>query len=75
MYIEDPQVTFTRNYARLLKLYKKRTGRSENEFARRAGIPNGTHRCYKTGRRWPRPEILQKICEEFGIPVEMLFRR
>lgn len=75
IYVENPQVTFVRNLKKLLERYKKQTGKTVADFRRESGIPKMTLYFYQTGQRWPRPEHLQRLASELGVPVEMFFRR
>ena len=78
-YVEDPQITFTRNLNRIMRLYCQRNNISSKEFYRRmaaSGLINTmTFDYYLRGQRWPMPQKLQGLCEFLGVPVEMLFRR
>lgn len=78
MYIENPQTTFTRNLNKIIELYMERTGTSMRGIYRKVkagGMNTMTFDYYLRGERWPRPEQLQVLCETFGVPVEMFFRR
>lgn len=78
-YVEDPQITFTRNLNRIVRLYLERNNISMKEFYHRmaaSGLINTmTFDFYRRGERWPQAVPLRGLCEFLGIPVEMLFRR
>lgn len=75
IFVENPQVTLVRNLKRIMKKRLADTGHGLRQFAEASGISISTLRCYVYGTRWPRPEHLQRLCSELGIPVEVLFRR
>lgn len=75
IFVENPQVTLVRNLKRILKKRREETGHGLRHFAAASGISVSTLRCYVYGYRWPRPEHLQRLCSELGVPVEVLFRR
>lgn len=74
IWVEDPQVTMSRNVNTLLKKWK-RNGMSQAEFAKQSGISLTTLRLMRMGQVWPEPGTLMKVASTFGVPIEVLFRR
>lgn len=74
-YVENPRITFQRNFLRLLKMWCATTGLSMNEFGRRIGVCSAQLHYYKTGERAPSFDALGRMAEVMGVPVEMFFRR
>ena len=55
-----------------LKHYRKKTGLTSQEFAKRCNIPIGTYFSYEAGGRNPKSENLNAIAKTLGVNVEEL---
>lgn len=74
MYVENPRITFRRNFTKLLASYKEATGYGLRRFAKRCGMTDTMIYDFRTGRRYPSPESMQRLAEAFELPVEVFFR-
>ena len=74
IYVEDPQVTLTRNVNRLIEKWQ-RNGVTISSFCRQAGVSEAILLRIRKGQACPEPGTLMKIASTFGVPIEVLFRR
>ena len=58
---------------RRLAAARRRTGLTQAEVARRAGIDRSTYAHYEIGRRKPEPEVAVLLARVLGSTVELLF--
>ena len=56
-----------------LSVLRKKTGLTQKQIAKQMGISPKTWQSYETGFRTPRPAVMQKIEDYFGIPKEIIF--
>ena len=57
-----------------LRLTREAFGLGQNEFARQAGIATNTYNQYEQGKRLPRYDLANQICDEFGVTLDWIFR-
>lgn len=74
MYVEPAEVTFVRNFNRMLKKWKAE-GHTYRELMSRAGLSYTVFYNYRVGRRTPSLQSISRMAEVFNIPTEMFFRR
>ena len=53
-----------------LKYYRRKTGKTSQEFADLCGIPVGTYFAYESGWRSPKSERMQIIADKLGVSKE-----
>lgn len=75
MWVEDPQVTLSRNLRKLTKKWTKCTGKSIHTFCNMSGVAQSTFRNMRNGDSWPAPESLRRVASTLGVPIEVLLRR
>jgi transcriptional regulator with XRE-family HTH domain len=44
------------------------------DFAGRAGIQQNTYSQYATGKNLPRVEFAERICDEYGVTLDWIYR-
>ena len=47
---------------------------TQAEFAGRAGIQQNTYSQYATGKNLPRIEFAERICDEYGVTLDWIYR-
>jgi len=57
-----------------LRMTREAFGLGQNEFARRAGIATNTYNQYEQGKRLPRYDLANQICDEFRVTLDWIFR-
>jgi transcriptional regulator with XRE-family HTH domain len=55
-----------------LKEYRRRLGWNQEKLAEMVDVSSGAVKRWETGKRFPKPEILEKIAEIFKITVSQL---
>jgi len=62
-------------FSKLLRELRESKGLTQRQLAKKLGIPHGTWAGYESGYRFPEsPDILKKIADFFGVPVEKLMQ-
>lgn len=56
-----------------LAVLRKKTGLTQKQIANRMGISPKAWQSYETGFRTPKPAVMQKIEDYFGVPKEVIF--
>ena len=75
IYVEHPSITLHRNVVKLMDEYRRQTGYGARRLAERSGLTRRALQDFRTGRRTPNYDSLQKLASAMEIPVEMFFRR
>ena len=74
MYIEDADVTWRRNFLRLLKKWKAE-GHTYREFMDKVGVSYAAFYNWRVGRRTPGLDYITRMARAFNVPTEYFFRR
>lgn len=56
-----------------LAVLRKKTGLTQKQIANKMGISPKAWQSYETGFRTPKPAVMQKIEDYFGVPKEVIF--
>jgi transcriptional regulator with XRE-family HTH domain len=57
-----------------LELLREAYELSQTEFARRAGIAQNTYNQYAKGKNLPRLDFAERICDEYGVTLDWIYR-
>lgn len=71
--LEAEQENTRKTFGKNMRLYLKMNKLSQQELARRMDLDPSTISRYVTGKTFPSPEHLDKICKIFGVPVSTLY--
>ncbi len=67
-------IAFTENVARRLTLARAAYGLDQQEFATRAGLSQPQYNQFETGRRVLTLAAAMRLCEEYNLTLDWLFR-
>jgi transcriptional regulator with XRE-family HTH domain len=73
MTIERPHAKLTAIGQRL-EVLRKAYGLSQTQFAARAQIAQNTYNQYEKGKNLPRLDFAERLCDEYGVTLDWIYR-